>query len=242
MALRGIQGKPMGPFASNVPIQAMHELYRWTVGGEDESGSTASGMPSEGKSADQLNLARGGGGGLDLAYVIGKITRSILEDSIPVTSKGKRALCITRSSKIRMVEQVISFHPKRDFPFVKDREILVQRRVELRERRPPQDVSSGIAKLKRWRYGKSTWIKPAGHRTHFGPIRADAHIRVASKVWAFRNKQRLHVGIVEGEHRSKWGTAMNAGNSRDLPAGQETSCAWQLVSGIYLEVLPDVEI
>jgi len=40
MALSGIQGKPMGPFASNVPIQAMHELYRWTVGGEDESGST----------------------------------------------------------------------------------------------------------------------------------------------------------------------------------------------------------
>ena len=108
-----------------------------------------------------MNLARGAGGGQDLAYVIGEITRRILEDGIPVTSQGKRTLCITRNTKIRMVEQVISFHSNRNLPSFRDREIFVQRRVELREPRPPQDISSGIAKLTGRRNRKSTWIKPA---------------------------------------------------------------------------------
>ena len=72
-----------------------------------------SGVNSESKPADQLNLAPGAGGGQDLACVIGKITRRILENGIPVPSKGKRTLCITRNTKIRMVEQVISFHSNR---------------------------------------------------------------------------------------------------------------------------------
>jgi hypothetical protein len=56
-----------------------------------------------------------------LAYIIGEITRSILEDGIPVTSQGKRTLCITRNAKIRMVEQVISFHPNRNPGVPKER-------------------------------------------------------------------------------------------------------------------------
>jgi len=148
----------------------------------------ASGMPSEGESADQLNLARGAGGGQDLASVIGEITLRILEDGIPVTSKGKRTLCIAWNAKIRMVKEVISFHAHSKLPFVTDCKILVQRRVKLREPRPSQNISPGIAKLSRRRNGKSTWIEPAGHRTHFGPIRTDAHIRVANQVWAFRNE------------------------------------------------------
>ena len=69
--------------------------------------SRGTGTPSERKPADQLNLARAAGGGQDLPCVIGKITRRILEDGIPVASKGKSTLRITRNSKIRMVEQVI---------------------------------------------------------------------------------------------------------------------------------------
>jgi len=108
-----------------------------------------------------LNLAPSADGGQDLACVSGEITRRIFEDGIPVTSQRKRTLCITRNTKIRMVEQVISFHSNRNLPSFRDRKILVQRRVKLRERRPPQDISSGIAKLTGRRYRKSVWIKPA---------------------------------------------------------------------------------
>jgi hypothetical protein len=46
-----------------------------------------------------------------------------------------------------MVEQVISFHSKRNLPSLRDRKIFVQRRVKLREPPPPQDISSGISEL-----------------------------------------------------------------------------------------------
>src|ERR1700739_2535427 len=97
---------------------------RWKVGGEGQftSGDRA---PSEGKPAGQLNLARGAGGRQDLAHTIGEITCCILEDGVPVASKGKRALCITRNAKIWMVKQVISFHSNRDLPLVNDCKILV---------------------------------------------------------------------------------------------------------------------
>ena len=73
----------------------------------------------KGETCIQLNLARGAGGVKDLAYVIGEITRRVLEDGIPVTPHGKRALCITRNTKIRVVENVISFHSHRNLPLAR---------------------------------------------------------------------------------------------------------------------------
>ena len=124
-------------------------------------GPTAFQCPSERKPAGQLNLAPGADGGQNLASVIGEITRRILEHGVPVTSQGKRTLCIARNTKIRMVEQVISFHANRNLPSISDRKILVQRWVKLRESRPAQDISPGVAKLTGRRYRESTWIKPA---------------------------------------------------------------------------------
>ena len=93
--------------------------------------------PSERKPASQLNLAAGAGGGQDLACVSGEITRRIFEDGIPVTSKGKRTLCVARNAEIRMVEDVISFHSNRNFSSFRDPKVFVQRYIELRKRRPP---------------------------------------------------------------------------------------------------------
>ena len=124
-----------------------------------------------------------------MACVIGEITRRILEDGIPVTSQGKRTLCITRNAKIRMVEQVISFHSNCNLPLFSDRKIFVQRWVKLRERGLPQDIPSGIAKL-------------TGRR-----------------------------------HRK-----VSVGNSRGLPATQETSASRQLINNICYEIMPNVEI
>lgn len=162
--------------------------------------------------ACHLNLASGAGSGLDFAHVIGEITCRILEDGVPVTSKAKRTLCITRNAEIRMVEHVIRFNSNRNPSLFSDRKIFVQRRVELRRPRPPQHISSGIAKLAGRRYGKSTWIKPAGWSTHSAPIRTDTRGRVAKKIWTFRSKQRLYIGIVEGERWGKWNATMNVGN------------------------------
>jgi len=100
------------------------------------------------KPAGQLNLATGAGGGQDLAYIIGKITRRIFEYGIPVTSRGKRTLRITRSSKIRMVKQVISFHSNRKLPFLTDRKTFVQRRVRLSKRGSPR-VCAAQCRLRR---------------------------------------------------------------------------------------------
>jgi hypothetical protein len=119
------------------------------------------GTPSEGKPAGQLKLAPDAGGGQDLAYVIGEITLRILEDGIPASPQEKRTLSITRNAKIRMAEKVISFRSNRDLPFVNDCKFFVQSGVKLREPRPLQDVSSGIAKLTGWWNRKSAWIKPA---------------------------------------------------------------------------------
>ena len=108
--------------------------------------------------------------------------------------------------------------------------------------RPPQDISSGIAKLTGRRYRKSTGIKPARHSAHSGPIRTDTRVRVANQVRTFRNNQRLQIGIVEGEHRGKWEAAMNTGNTRDLPATQQTSASRQIINDIRHEIMPNVKI
>ena len=83
-------GEPTGPLALNVLLESDAKIISCADGGRSAAKMNpvrrASGMPSEGKSADQLNLARGAGGGQDLAYVIGEITLRILEDGIPVTS------------------------------------------------------------------------------------------------------------------------------------------------------------
>src|SRR5580698_3550066 len=116
---------------------------------------------SERKAADQLNLPSGAGCSQDLACVSGEITCGILEDGIPSSSQEKRTLGVTRNTEIRMVEKVISFRPNRDLPSFSDRKLFVQRGVKLREPRPPQNISSGIAKLAGRRNRKSAWIKPA---------------------------------------------------------------------------------
>src|SRR5580698_5968555 len=141
-----------------------------------------------------------------------------------------------------MVEQVISFHSNRNLPSFSDRKIFVQRCVKLRERPPPQDISSSIAKLTGRRYRKSIWIKPTRRSTHAVPIRTDARVRIADKVRTLRSKQRLHIGIVEVEHWAKWEAAVNVGHSRDLPAIQETPAARQIVNNVCHEVMPDIEI
>src|SRR5579863_6905640 len=115
----------------------------------------------ERKPAGQLNLSAGASRGQDLACVSGEITGRIPENGFPVTAQGKRTLCVTRDTKIRMVEQIIGFYSNCNLPVFSDRKILVQRRVKLRERRPPQDIASGIAKLTGRRHRKSTWVKPA---------------------------------------------------------------------------------
>ncbi len=138
----------MGQFALNVLPQSDAKLYRAPkVEGSKGiySAQRASSRPSEGKPASQLKLARGAGGGQDLADIIGETTRRIFEDGIPITSQDKRALCVARHTEIRMVEQVIGFHSNRDLSFVNDGEILLQRWVKLRKARPPQHISSGIA-------------------------------------------------------------------------------------------------
>src|SRR5580693_4458210 len=170
------------------------------------------------------------------------MTHRILEDGIPVAAEGKRALGITRNTKIWMVEQVVSFHSNRNLISFSDRKIFVQRQVKLRERRAPQAISSGIAKLPDRRYRISTGIKPALQRAHSRTIRTDAGVRVANQLRTFRRKQRLHIGIVEGEHWGKWHAAMNVSNSRNLPATQETSASRQLVNGIGHEIVPNVKI
>src|SRR5580704_12986775 len=244
MALSGIQGKATATRLERVAKRCQIISYA------DRGGSAAkinpvrrvSGTPSEGKSADQLNLARDARGGQDSACVIGKITRRILEDGIPVTSQGKRTLCITRNSKIRMVEQVISLHSNRDFPSFSHHKLFVQRGVKLREPRPPQDVSPGIAKLAGRRNRKSAWIKPARGSAHAGPIRTASRVRVANQVRTLRNNQRLDIGIVEVEHWGKRDAAMNAGNRRDLPAPQKTPVSRQTVGGICHEIMPNIKI
>jgi hypothetical protein len=91
-----------------------------------------------------LNLTPGPGGSQDSACVIGEITRRIIE--VPVTSQGKRSLRITRNTKIRMVEQVISFHSNRNLPSFSDRKIFVVPR-QIARTPAPQNISSGIANL-----------------------------------------------------------------------------------------------
>src|SRR5580658_780438 len=136
---------------------------RLRIGSNTYSEAAAIGFrcPSERKPAGQLNLAPCANRGQNLACVSGEITRRILEDGIPGTSEGKRALCITRNTKIRMIEQVISFHSNRNLPSFSDRKIFVKRCIKLREPRPPQDISAGIAKLAGRRHRKSNRIKPA---------------------------------------------------------------------------------
>src|SRR5580692_3125597 len=160
--------------ASRPPIQVRSPLRRVLF------------CSSERKAADQLNLARGAGGCQDLAGVSGEITRRILEDGIPGSPQEKRTLGVTRNAEIRMVEKVISFRPNRDLPSFRDRKILVQGGVKLCEPRPPQDVSSGVAKLACRRNRKSAWIKPARWSAHSGPIGANFRVRVANKVRTLR--------------------------------------------------------
>ena len=119
-----------------------------------ESALLAGWRSSERKPTSQLNLASGANSGQDLACVSAEIPGRIFEDGIPVTPQGKRILCVARYAKIRMVEQVISFHSKRNLPSIGDRKIFVQRDIKLRKRRPPQNISSGIAKLTGRRYRK----------------------------------------------------------------------------------------
>src|SRR5580692_5630132 len=173
--------------ASRPPIQVRSPLRRVLF------------CSSERKAADQLNLARGADGCQDLAGVSGEITRRILEDGIPGSSQEKRTLGVTRNAKIRMVEHVIGFHSNPNLLPFRDRKIFVDRRVELREPRSPQDVSSGIAKLTGRRHRKSAWIKPARRSADAGPIWTDSGVRITDKVRTFRSNQRLDIGIVKGE-------------------------------------------
>src|SRR5215467_1846255 len=144
--------------------------------------------------------------------------RRILEHCVPGPSEAKRILRISRDGKIRMVEQVIRLHSNRDLRAFGQTKVFVQSCVKLRERRPPQDISPGIAKLTGWRYRKCPRIKPAYRRANFGAIWADACVRIADKVGTFWNNQGLQIGIVECEHWGERDAALSVGNSRNLPA------------------------
>ena len=59
--------------------------------------------PLEGEPCGQLKLTSGSDGGEYSADVVGEIASCIFKDRVAVPSQGKRALCITRNTKIRMV-------------------------------------------------------------------------------------------------------------------------------------------
>jgi hypothetical protein len=95
------------------------------------------------------------------AYVVGEITRCIAEDGVSVPSEAKRALRISRDSKIRMVEQIVGFRAKRDLRTFRQLEGLLQRQIEFRECGADQDIAPSIAKLTGGCQRKCPRIKPA---------------------------------------------------------------------------------
>jgi hypothetical protein len=65
-----------------------------------------------------------------------KLPAASLKTASPLPPKLS-GLCVARNAKIRMVEEVISFHSNRNLPSFRDRKVFVQRCVKLRKRRPP---------------------------------------------------------------------------------------------------------
>jgi hypothetical protein len=94
-----------------------------------------------------LNLTPGAYGAEYSADVLGEITCCILENGVSVPSQGERALRVARHSKIRMIEQVVSFRSDCDLRAFRQLEALLQRQFALCERGATQDVTAGIAKL-----------------------------------------------------------------------------------------------
>jgi hypothetical protein len=93
-----------------------------------------------------LNLTRRADRTKYSAYVVGESPRRILEDGVSAPTLGKRALCVTRNSEIRVIEQIVGFRSEHDFPAFLQLEAFLQRHIELRERGAAQDITSGIAK------------------------------------------------------------------------------------------------
>ena len=99
----------------------------------------------------QLNLTRRAYGGEYSAHVVGEIPCCILEDRVSVASQGKGTLGVARDCEIRMIEQIVGFHTKRNLRAFRQFEGLLQRQVKLRERGAAQDIAPSSTKLTgRW--------------------------------------------------------------------------------------------
>ena len=99
----------------------------------------------------KLNLTPSADGGEYSADVVGEVTRCILKDGVSVSSHGKRTLRVTRDCKIRMIQQIVGFHPKRNLLAFWQLEAFLQPQIKLRKRGTAQDVTPSSAKLTgRW--------------------------------------------------------------------------------------------
>jgi len=72
----------------------------------------------EDKSCGKLNLARGADGREYPAGIIGKVARSILKYSIPISPLRQRTLRVTWDSEVGMIQKIECFRAKRNLlPF-----------------------------------------------------------------------------------------------------------------------------
>ena len=80
------------------------------------------------------------------ANVVGELTCCIFEDGVSVPSQSKRSLCVTWDCEIRVIEQIVGFHPKHNLRAFRQLESLLQRQIELRKCGAAQDIAPSIAK------------------------------------------------------------------------------------------------
>jgi|SRR6516162_4470486 len=130
----------------------------------------------------ELNLTTSAYGGEYSADVLGEIACCILENGVSVPSQGERALRVARHSKIRMIEQVVSFRSDGDLRAFRQLKALLQRQVALCERGATQDVTPGIAKLAGGRQRECGRIKPARRRADPAAVWTNTSVRTAGKV------------------------------------------------------------
>ena len=99
----------------------------------------------------ELNLTPSSYGGEYSADVFGEITCCILENGVSVPSQSERALGVARHREIRMIEQIVGFHSKRNLYAFPQLEALLQCQIKLCEPGPTQDISPGEFGNAGWR-------------------------------------------------------------------------------------------
>ena len=115
-------------------------------------------------------------------------------------------------------------------------------KIELCKARSPQRISSSSAKLTGRGQHKCTRIKPACRSVHSAAIWTKPRVGITHQVWSFRDRHRLQIRIVKGQHWSKRHVAVNAGNAGELPSAEPTSAPKrQLIHKVPDEIVPNVK-